>query len=78
MRIIFRAYTSDLLKPKGQINNRKLRSSEDGSLAQPKARTAFYTGSLTFSAPKLWNSLHTAVKLTPSLNAFKKAAKEAF
>ena len=38
MRIIFRAYTSDLLTPKAQINNRTLRSSEDGSLAQPKAR----------------------------------------
>ena len=72
------SYISDLLTPKAQINNRTLRSSEDGSLAQPKARTAFYTGSFTFSAPKLWNSLPKAVKLAPSLNAFKRAAKEVF
>ena len=72
------SYISDLLRPKAQINNRTLRSSEDGSLAQQKARTAFYTGSFTFSAQKLWNSLPTAVKLAPSLNAFKKAAKEVF
>ena len=46
-------YISDLLTPKAQINNRTLRLSEDGSLAQLKARTAFYKGSFTFSAPKL-------------------------
>ena len=72
------SYISDLLTPKAQINNRTLRSSEDGSLAQPKARTAFFTGAFTFSAPKLWNSLPTAVKLAPFLNAFKRAAKEVF
>ena len=70
------SYMSDLLTPKAQINDRTLRSSDDGSLAQPKARTAFYTGSFAFSAPKLWNSLPTAVKLAPSLNAFKRAAKK--
>ena len=72
------SYLSDLLTPKAQINNRTLRSSEDGFLAQPKARAAFYTGYFTFSAPKLWNNLHTAVKLAPSLNALKRAAKEVF
>ena len=70
------SYISDLLTPKAQINNRTLRSSEDGSLAQPKARTAFYTGSFTFSTPKLLSILPTAVKLAPFLNAFKRAAKE--
>ena len=72
------SYISDLLTPKAQINNITLRSSEDGSLAQPKASTAFYTVSFTFPAPKLWNSLPTAVKLAPSLNTFKRAAKEVF
>ena len=72
------SYISDLLTPKAQINDRTLRTSEDGSLAQPKARTAFYTGSFTFPAPKLWNSLPTAVKLVPSLTAFKRAAKGVF
>ena len=44
------SYISDLLTPKAQINSRILRSSEDGSLEQTKARTAFYTYSFTFSA----------------------------
>ena len=72
------SYISDSLTPKAQINNRTLRSSEDGSLAQPKVRTALYTDSFTFSDPKLWNSLPTAVKLAPFLNALKRAAKEVF
>ena len=72
------SYISDLLTPKAQINSRILRSSEDGSLEQTKARTAFYACSFTFSAPKLWNSLPTAVKLAPSLNAFKRTAKKVF
>ena len=72
------SYISDLLTPKAQINNITLESSKDDSLAQPKARTAFYTGSFTFPAPKLWNNLPTAVKLAPSLNTFKRAAKEVF
>ena len=70
------SYISDLLTLKAQINNRTLRSFDDDSLAQPKVRTAFYTGSFTFSAPKVWNSLPTAVKLAPSLNAFKRAAEK--
>ena len=72
------SYMSDLLTLKAQINNRTLRSSEDGSLAQPKARTAFYTGSFTFSAPKLWNSLLTAVKLAPFLNCIQKSCQKVF
>ena len=72
------SFMSDLLTPKAQINNSTLRSSEDGSVAQPKGRITFYAGSFTFSVPKLWNSLPTAVQLAPSLNAFKRAAKEVF
>ena len=54
---------SDLLSQKAEINNRTLCSSVDESLAQPKARTIFYTTSFTFSAPKFWNNLNTAVTL---------------
>ena len=51
-------------------------SSENGSLAQPKARTDFYT--CLFTVSTLRYNLPTAVKLAPTLNTFKKAAKEVF
>ena len=57
------SYRSDLLTQKAEINNRTLSSSENKSLAQPKARTIFFTTFFTFSAPKFWNNLNTAVTL---------------
>ena len=41
------------------VCNRNLRSSENGSLILPKTRTALYTGSFAFSAPKIWNTFPT-------------------
>ena len=46
------SYRSDLLTQKAELNNITLSSSENESLAQPKARTIFYTTSFTFSAPQ--------------------------
>ena len=70
------SYISDLLTPTALVCNRNLRSSENGSLILPKTRTAIYTGSFAFSAPKLWNTCPTAVRLAPSLNEFKRIVKE--
>ena len=70
------AYISDLLTPTAQVCNMNLRSSENGSLMLPKARTSFYSGSFAFSAPKLWNTFPTSVRQASSLNTFKGVMKE--
>lgn len=70
------AYISDLLKPISQVHSRNLRSSENGSLTLPRANTALFSGSFSCSAPKLWNTFPTTVRLSSSLNAFKKNVRE--
>ena len=40
------SYISDLLKPVSETSTRQLRSSENGSLAVPRSRTALYDKSL--------------------------------
>ncbi|MCG7877652.1 MAG: reverse transcriptase family protein [Candidatus Thiodiazotropha endolucinida] len=70
------SYISDLLKPTTQTHNRKLRSSDNGSLTLPRASTALYSGSFSWSATKLWNTLPTSVRLSSSLNIFKKNFRE--
>ena len=68
------SYISDLLTP--TVCNRNLRSSENGSLILNKTMTALYTGSFTFSAPKVWNTFPTSFRLASSLNEFKQIVKE--
>ena len=70
------SYISDLLKPTSQAHTRNLRSSENGSLTIPKTKTALYSGSFSCSAPKLWNTLPASVRLSSSLNTFKRQVKE--
>lgn len=65
-------YLSSLLKPVSQTHCLNLRSSENGDLHVPRARTTLYTGSFSFSAPKLWNSLPQSVRNCDTLHAFKK------
>ena len=71
-------YISDLLKPVSETSTRQLRSSENGSLAVPRSRTALYDKSFTYSASKLWNALPCAIKSAPSLSSFKRCVKEYF
>lgn len=71
-------YISDLLKPVSETSTRQLRSSENGSLAVPRSRTALYDKSFTYSASKLWNALPCAIKSAPSLSSFKRSVKEYF
>ena len=71
-------YISALLKPVPETSTRQLRSSENGSLAVPRSRTALYDKSFTYSASKLWNALPCAIKSAPSLSSFKKCVKEYF
>ena len=70
------SYISDLLIPTGLVFNRNLRSSENGSLILTKTRTALYAGSFAFSAPNLWNTFPSSVKLAPALDEFKQIVKE--
>ena len=68
-------YVSKLLKPVSQTHGLNLRSSENGDLHMPLARTALYSGAFSCSAPKLWNSLPQSVKNCDTLNSFKKSLK---
>lgn len=70
------SYISDMLTPTSETHKRTLRSSNDGSLAVPRSRTAIFDGSFTCSAPKLWNTLPESVRKSSSLNVFKRQAKD--
>lgn len=72
------SYISDLLKDVSKICTRQLRSSENGSLAVPRSRTALYDKSFSCSASNLWNALPCPIRSAPSLSSFKKCAKEYF
>ena len=67
-----------LLKPVSEVHTLNLRSSENGSLYVPKARTALFHGSFSCSAPKLWNALPQTVKTSRSLSTFKQSLKATF
>ena len=64
-------YISNLLKLLSESHSLNLRSSENGTLNIPRARTAFYDNSFTCSAPKLWNALPQTVRDADSLLTFK-------
>ena len=68
-------YISNLLKPMSQAYALNLRSSNNGSLYVPKARTALYSGSFSCSAAKLWNALPQTIKIVGSLSSFKNNIK---
>ncbi|MCG8048031.1 MAG: hypothetical protein N0E48_20820, partial [Candidatus Thiodiazotropha endolucinida] len=71
-------YISKLLTPTTQIHSLNLRSSTNGSLYVPKARTSLYSGSFSCSAPRMWNTLPQSVKNAGSLNTFKTNLKSFF
>ena len=71
-------YITQLLKPVSEVHTLSLRSSENGSLYVPKARTALFDGSFSCSAPRLWNALPQTVKTSGSLSTFKQSLKATF
>ena len=71
-------YITQLLKPVSEVHTLNLRSSENGSLYVPKARTALFDGSFSCSAPRLWNALPQTVKTSGSLSTFKQSLKATF
>ena len=68
-------YITHLLQQMSQVHSLNLRSSDNGSLYVPKSRTSLYSGSLSCSAPRLWNALPQSVRDAGSLNSFKKSLK---
>lgn len=68
-------YISKLLKPMSEVHPLNLRSSDNGSLYVPKARTALYDSSFACSAPRLWNALPQTVKNSSTLSNFKQSLK---
>ena len=71
-------YISKLLTPLSEIHSLNLRSSENGLLHIPLARTALLNGSFTCSATKLWNALPQTVRNSGSVSTFKKSLKTLF
>ena len=71
-------YITQLLKPVSEVHTLNLRSSENGSLYVPKARTALFDGSFSCSAQRLWNALPQTVKTSGSLSTFKQSLKATF
>lgn len=71
-------YISKLLKPMSGVHTLNLRSSENGSLYVPKARTTLYERSFSCSAPRQWNTLPQTVKNAGSLPTFKQSLKALF
>ena len=68
-------YKTNLLTPLFQFHTRNLRSATDGSLSVLKSRKTFFCGSFSASGPKLWNSLPSQIKSSPSLEIFKNQQK---
>ena len=64
-------YISKLLKSMSEVHTLNLRSSENGSLFVPKARTSLYNGSFSCSAPQLPQTIWNA----GSLITFKQSLK---
>lgn len=71
-------YITELLKPISEVHTLNLRSSTNGSLYVPKARTALYDGSFSCSAPRLWNALPQTVKTSGTLSSFKQSLRTIF
>ena len=57
------------------VPSRNLRSSTQNLLVQPRTRLVSTTKSFSYSAPDVWNSLPESVKLTPSIDSFKRSLK---
>ena len=68
-------YITELLIPMSQTHNRALRSTSNGSLAEPRSKTAISDGSFSCTAPRLWNQLPEVTKKASSLSCFKTQVK---
>ena len=55
--------------------SRSLRSSSQSLLHIPRAKTDFGRRAFSSAAPQIWNHIHTAIKVSPSLDSFKRHLK---
>ena len=70
------AYLANLIQP--YVPSRALRSHEQQLLAQPRVRTSIGSRAFRVAAPKIWNSLPLLIRLSPSLESFKRTLKTHF
>lgn len=69
-------YISSLFNSCSSMSSRvKLRSSKNNDLIIPRPKTEFFKKSLSYSGPKIWNSLDTCIKNSMSIQAFKSTYK---
>ena len=55
--------------------SRSLRSSSQSLLHVPRAKTDFGRHAFSSAAPQIWNHIPTAIKVSPSLDSFKRHLK---
>jgi len=55
--------------------NRSLRSSSQSLLHVPRAKTDFGRRAFSSAAPQIWNHIPTGIKVSPSLDSFKRHLK---
>ena len=55
--------------------SRSLRSSSQSLLHVPRAKTDFGRRAFSSAAPQIWNHIPTAIKVSPSLDSFKRHLK---
>jgi len=55
--------------------SRSLRSSRQSLLHVPRAKTDFGRRAFSSAAPQIWNHIPTAIKVSPSLDSFKRHLK---
>ena len=58
--------------------SRSLRSSSQSFLHVPRAKTDFGRRAFSYAAPQIWNHIPTAIKVSPSLDSFKRHLKTLF
>jgi len=65
------SYLNDKFQLSNTTHNRILRSSNNNELHIPKPRLEFYRKSLSYSGPKIWNSIPLNIREATSLQQFK-------
>ena len=56
--------------------SRSLRSSSQSLLQVPRVKTDFGRRAFSSAAPQIWNHIPTAIKVSPSLDSFKRHLKQ--
>ena len=66
------SYLSDLFQFTSEIHSRTLRSTSENFLYVPKPKIEVYRNTLSYSGSKIWNSIPENIKVSSSLEQFKR------